>query len=372
MRRSVTAADQTTALKGDSKIKTLTPEFSVDVDTWDRFVAGRADGHILQTSPWGALKAHYDWSDIRVGLTEGSKLIAGAQVLFRRLPGGLGQLAYVPKGPLVDWDDQAVTADLTSALLEAAREQGATALIVEPNLKDEPIHRDRLQALGFRPAPLSAIQPRRTLSIDITADDEDILMGMKSKTRYNIRLAGRKGVIVREGSEKDVSAFNKLLAATADRADFGIHTPAYYQIAYQLFVQRDSARLLLAEVDREAVAGLMVFAVPPRSWYFYGASSNAHREKMPTYLLQWEAMRWAKSIGCTTYDMWGVPDEDRDTLEDQFTERSDGLWGVYRFKRGFGGDLVRTVGAWDQACAPLRYHLYRCALALRDRIGSAG
>jgi lipid II:glycine glycyltransferase (peptidoglycan interpeptide bridge formation enzyme) len=89
---------------------------------------------------------------------------------------------------------------------------------------------------------------------------------------------------------------------------------------------------------------------------------------MPTYLLQWEAMRWARSIGCTTYDMWGIPDEDLETLEDQFTQRSDGLWGVYRFKRGFGGDLVRTVGAWDRVYAPLRYQLVNWALILRERM----
>jgi lipid II:glycine glycyltransferase (peptidoglycan interpeptide bridge formation enzyme) len=176
---------------------------------------------------------------------------------------------------------------------------------------------------------------------------------------------------VRGGDADDVSTFTQLLEATADRADFGIHPPSYYEGAYELFVPRGWARLLLAEVESEPVAGLMVFALPPRSWYFYGASSTAHREKMPTYLLQWEAIRWAKSLGCTTYDLWGVPDEDRDVLEDEFTKRSDGLWGVYRFKRGFGGGLVRTVGAWDRVLAPVRYQLYQGALDLRERIGSA-
>lgn len=236
-------------------------------------------------------------------------------------------------------------------------------------MRDEPLHREQLRALGFRPAPLSAIQPQRSLVVDISANEDDILMAMKSKTRYNIRLAGRKGVTVWEGDAEDVSTFTRLLDATADRADFGIHPPGYYEAAYELFVARGWTRLLLAEVAGEAVAGLMVFALPPQSWYFYGASSTAHREKMPTYLLQWEAIRWAKSIGCTTYDLWGVPDEDRDTLEREFVERSDGLWGVYRFKRGFGGNLVRTVGAWDQVLSPLRYRLYTWALRLREQIG---
>jgi lipid II:glycine glycyltransferase (peptidoglycan interpeptide bridge formation enzyme) len=306
-----------------------------------------------------------------VGLTRDGDLVAGAQILFRALPAGLGQLAYVPKGPLVDWSNQEQTERLMAAVDRAARSRRALAVTIEPNVKDEPARRKQLRSLRFRPAPFSAVQPRRTLVVDLTADEDDILMAMKSKTRYNVRLAGRKGVVVREGGADDVSTFNHMLNATAERADFGIHPPAYYETAYQLFAPRDWARILLAEVDGEPVAGLMVFALPPRSWYFYGASTSAHREKMPTYLLQWEAMRWAKSLGCKTYDLWGVPDEDRETLEDQFTERSDGLWGVYRFKRGFAGELVRTVGTWDRIHAPLRYQLYRGALALRRRLRGA-
>jgi lipid II:glycine glycyltransferase (peptidoglycan interpeptide bridge formation enzyme) len=334
-------------------------------------VVSRSDGHLLQTSPWVALKARYGWSDARVGLARESALEAGAQILFRRLPAGLGRLAYVPKGPLVNWSDEGQTNQLVNALARAARSRGAIALTFEPAIPDKADHRDRLRSLNFRPAPFSAIQPRRTLVVDISLDEDDVLMEMKSKTRYNIRLAGRKGVTVREGDADDVSTFTNLLEATADRAEFGIHPPGYYESAYELFVPRGWARLLLAEVENQAVAGLMVFALPPRSWYFYGASSTAHREKMPTYLLQWEAIRWAKSLGCTTYDLWGVPDQDRDVLEDQFTARSDGLWGVYRFKRGFGGDLVRTVGAWDRVLAPARYQLYQWALSLRERIRSA-
>jgi lipid II:glycine glycyltransferase (peptidoglycan interpeptide bridge formation enzyme) len=357
-----------TSKKGDAKISTLKPMFSVEPDTWDAFVARRPDGHVLQTSPWGALKAQFGWSDARVGLLRGDKLVAGAQILFRRLPAGLGRLAYVPKGPLLDWSNQEESEQLLAVLNQASRSERAVAVTIEPNLEDGSTQREKLRLLRFRPAPFSAIQPRRTLVVDITPDEDDILMTMKSKTRYNIRLAGRKGVIVRKGSADDVSTFNDLLAATAERADFGIHAPGYYEAAYRLFAPRDWVRLLLAEVEGDTVAGLMVFALPPRSWYFYGASISAHREKMPTYLLQWEAMRWAKSRGCETYDLWGIPDEDRETLEEQFTERHDGLWGVYRFKRGFGGEVVRTVGTWDHVHAPLRYQLYKGALGLRDRL----
>jgi len=335
-------------------------------------VVNRRDGSVLQTSPWGALKGRFGWADTRVGLKQEGTLKAGAQILFRNLPFGLGRLAYVPKGPMVDWTNATQAESVVNALGRVARSRGAVALTIEPTMQDTRWHREQLHSLGFRPAPFSAVQPRRTLVVDLSRDEDDILMAMKSKTRYNIRLAGRKGVSVRKGDRADVRVFTDLLEATADRADFGIHPPSYYEGAYELFVPKGWAQLQLAEVDGEAVAGLMVFALPPRSWYFYGASSTAHREKMPTYLLQWEAMRWAKSIGCATYDLWGVPDEDEQTLEDEFMERSEGLWGVYRFKRGFGGDLVRTAGAWDRVLAPLRYQLYKWALSLRARAsGSA-
>jgi len=341
---------------------------AVAPDAWDRFVAGYPDAHILQTSTWGTFKSQFGWTDERIGLVRGSDLIAGAQVLYRRLPASLGHLAYIPKGPLVDWADAAEVGALLTALDRAARARGAIALTIEPDLPDEQLHRERLRALGFHPAPFSSVQPRRTIIVDISPDEEAIMAGMKSKTRYNVRLAARKGVTVQEATEADLPTFDALMTATAERDRFGVHTPAYYEAAYRLFAPREQARLLLAEVAGEAVAAVMVFALPPRAWYFYGASSDAHREKMPTYLLQWEAMRWAKSRGCTTYDLWGIPDADEATLEAEFTQRQDGLWGVYRFKRGFGGHLMRSAGAWDRVYAPARYRLYRWTLSVRSKL----
>jgi len=342
--------------------------FAVEAAVWDSFVEKQASPHILQTRSWGALKSQFGWADERVGLIQDGALVAGAQLLYRRLPTGMGRLAYVPKGPLMDWSDEEQTEDLLSILDHTARSQGAIALTVEPDLPDEPTPSERLRSLGFQPSPLGSVQPRRTIVVDLSPEEEEILMAMKSKTRYNVRLAGRKGVTVRAGDEADLPTFHALMAATSARGDFGIHTPAYYEAAHRLFVDQNRARLLLAEVEGKPVAAVIVFALPPRSWYFYGASSNAHREKMPTYLLQWEAMRWAKSLGCTSYDLYGVPDEDKETLEREFTQRNDGLWGVYRFKRGFGGRLARSVGAWDRVYAPLRYRLYRWLLTIR-RLG---
>lgn len=342
----------------------IPPSFSIPPDLWDRFVSAHPAAHILQTSPWGELKSHFGWQAERIGLMQDNTLIAGAQVLYRGLPGGMGCLAYVPKGPLVEWSDEEQTRSLLKALDSAARRRGAIALTIEPDLDDEPCHSERLRALGFRPAPGGAVQPRRTIVVDIAPPEEAIMAAMKQKTRYNVRLAARKGVTVRPASADDLPAFHSLMASTAARDKFGVHAPAYYETAYRLFVPRGWARLLLAEVEEEPVAAVMVFALPPRAWYFYGASSDTHREKMAPYLLQWEAIRWARSLGCTTYDLYGVPDEDEERLEAEFAGRQDGLWGVYRFKRGFGGRLVRTVGAWDRVYAPLRYRIYCWLLRL--------
>jgi lipid II:glycine glycyltransferase (peptidoglycan interpeptide bridge formation enzyme) len=342
---------------------------SIEPAAWDRFVAGHPAAHLLQTSAWAELKSRFGWAAERVGLLADHTVVAGAHVLYRRLPAGLGQLAYVPRGPLVDWDDDLQVSALLEAIERTARARGAIALTVEPELPDEAVHRSRLLALDFSPAPVT-IQPPRTIVVDLTGDEDAILAAMKSKTRYNIRLAGRRGVTVREAGERDLPAFHALMATTGDRDDFGIHTPAYYEAAYRLFAPRDWARLLLAEVGGEPVAALMVFALAARSWYLYGASADAHREKMPTYLLQWEAMRWAKSRGCTTYDLWGIPDVPEQHLEAEFTTRQDGLWGVYRFKRGFGGQVVRSVGAWDRVLAPWRYRVVRWLLALRGQTRS--
>jgi lipid II:glycine glycyltransferase (peptidoglycan interpeptide bridge formation enzyme) len=114
----------------------------------------------------------------------------------------------------------------------------------------------------------------------------------------------------------------------------------------------------VAEHDGRPLAALMVFARGSTAWYFYGASSSDGRNLMPTYALQWQAMRWARARGCSRYDLWGVPDEPESVLESEFTRRQDGLWGVYRFKRGFGGRLARTTGAWDLVLRPGLYRLY--------------
>jgi len=208
------------------------------------------------------------------------------------------------------------------------------------------------------------IQPPRTIVIDITGSEDDLLARMKQKTRYNVRLAEKKGVTVRAWD--DLDGFHQMMQVTGGRDDFGVHSLDYYRRAYQLFHPTGMAELLVAEYEGQPLAALMVFARGRRAWYVYGASNDQERNRMPTYLLQWEAIRWAKVRGCEEYDLWGVPDEDEAKLEAQFESRHDGLWGVYRFKRGFGGELKRAVQAMDRVYSPLLYKLYLQFLRNRE------
>jgi len=330
----------------------------LDDAAWDSFVAASPDGHLLQTSRWGALKARFGWGVERVALTDGDAIVAGAQVLYRSLAGLT--LAYVPKGPLVDWDDEKAVRNLLAALRQAAHRHRAFCLKLEPDLLDDPALAARLLGHGLRHS-LQVVQPRSTILIDLDSDEDGILARAKPKTRYNIRLASRKGVTIRDGTASDLPAFDRLLRETARRSNFAVHSAEYYRAVYDLFVPSGQARLLLATYQDTALAGIMVFALSHKAWYMYGASSNTHRNLMPNHLLHWEAICWARNRGCATYDLWGIPDEvgqHPGAYTQTVTEHTDGLWSTYRFKQGFGGHVVRYLGAYDDVYLRPLYWLY--------------
>jgi lipid II:glycine glycyltransferase (peptidoglycan interpeptide bridge formation enzyme) len=325
----------------------------VSIPEWQAFLDCHPDAHLLQTAAWGELKAAFGWRPLR-WLTERDGVRLGAQVLLRSLPLGYS-LAYLPKGPVSDRpesDDPARWQPLWAELDAHLRQQRTVFLKVEPDLWEPPAS---APPAGFVASPQD-IQPARTLLVDLDGSEDDVLRRMKQKTRYNIRLALKKGIVVYPSA--DLEAFHKLMTVTGTRDRFGVHSLTYYRQAYERFYPQGECELLIAAYAGEPLAALMVFARGRRAWYFYGASSDAHRERMPAYLLQWEAMRWARARGCTQYDLWGVPDADEGVLEAGFTERSGGLWGVYRFKRGFGGELRRARGPWDRVYNPLLYWLY--------------
>jgi len=335
---------------------------------WDQIIAALPGAHILQTWQWGEVKAAYGWEPHPyVWRDDNSKVKAAALVLSRSA--GMGGLStrlsvlYVPKGPLLDWEDKPLVGQVLDDLQKLAKERSAIFIKIDP---DVPVGwgvpgaedawddlrgigiRDELSARGWRFSQ-EQIQFRNTVLLDLTRGEESLLNAMKQKTRYNIRLAGRKGISVRIGSLDDIPVLNEMYARTAVRDGFVIRAPDYYQLLWHTFMKDGLAEPLIAELDGKPIAAVFIFHFAGVSRYLYGMSVEEHRDCMPNHLLQWEAMRRSKALGCHTYDMWGAPDE--------FNE-SDSLWGVYRFKEGFSGKVLRTLGAWDYPNKPLPYRLY--------------
>lgn len=326
----------------------------ISADDWNLFITEFPNAHMLQSSAWGRLKSNVGWQAhyIQSGM-------AGAQVLMRKLPLGY-TIAYIPKGPVGNpW--QPLWQEIDALCLR----EKTVFLKIEPDI-DEPADPSLLTDLNRLGYPSNTIQPRRTLVVDLTGPDTEILQRMKQKTRYNIGLAQRKGVKVHPTT--DVDQFFDMLLITGERDKFSIHQRDYYKRAFELFARDNRCVLLQAEFDGEPLAAIMVFMQGNRAWYLFGASTDDERNRMPTYLLQWEAMRWSAKQGCTHYDLWGVPDADEEDLEAGFTNRSDGLWGVYRFKRGFGAMLMRSIGAWDRVYNPVLYRLFHLFTRMKSPI----
>jgi peptidoglycan pentaglycine glycine transferase (the first glycine) len=330
----------------------------VSLAEWRAFLQSHPDAHILQTAEWGELKAAFGWRPVRI-VSGGF----GAQLLFRELPLGL-TIGYLPKPVFTTFTagtDQALKPDESfwEELDSVCRQQRAILLKLEPDSWGTPLPDagpdSDLSDRRFRISPHN-IQPPRTIVVDLRGNEEDILTRMKQKCRYNIRLAERKGVKIR--SWNDLEAFHRMVVETGGRDGFGVHSLEYYRRAYDLFHPSGLAELLVAEYDSRPLAALMAFVHGRRAWYLFGASSGHERNLMPTYLLQWEAMRWARSHDSAEYDLWGVPDEDEAALEAGFEARTDGLWGVYRFKRGFGGRVLRASQARDRVYNHLLYRAY--------------
>jgi len=326
---------------------------SFESDSWDELLQSYPEAHLLQTSSWAEFKQAFGWSAVRVRAEH-----CAAQILLRRLPLGLS-IAYLPKGPLgTQWQE------LWPQVDALCRQHHAIFLQVEPDLF-EPLPNEvrTLWLAGFTPEE-HTVQPRRTIIVDLTQDEDQLLAAMKQKTRYNIRLAQRHGVQVLTSA--DLEGFYRMMQTTAQRDGFALHSADYYRRAFSIFEPQGRAVLLEAVLDQKPLAYLMAFLQHERAWYFYGASDDENRNLMPTYLLQWEAMRWAKANGAKTYDLWGIPDEDEAVLEEQFSSRSNGLWGVYRFKRGFGGQVMRSAPAFIRVYNPLLYRAYKIMQSRRQ------
>lgn len=364
--------------------------FEPPPDVWDAFVLRHPQGNLLQLSSWGRLKSSSGWKVQRVAVvaepdqsqnqgtdfpprTPGGSgapppLLAGAQVLFRSRYGL--SIAYVPRGPLFSGSPDIDEALLT-ALRQVARRRRAVCLRLEPAILEHVENAPQadtchtwLLLKGFQ--PVEPIQPRSSIHLDLSPPLDQVFAGFRKGHRADIRRAEREGVTVRVGNAGDIETFYAILHATGERAAFGIHSLDYYRLAQQVFQER--CCLLLGMQHDAAVASHLVFADARAGLYLYSGATEAGLKTGANHLLQWHALQWAHQRGCTHYDFWGIPDAlgraATATSEDQRlaleTEaQRDPLMGVYRFKKGFGGRVVRYLPAYDQVYLPPLYALWR-------------
>lgn len=313
-------------------------------DEYNEVVKAFPHADLLQSYEWGELKRGTGWRPIRfIVRDEGGAPRAAATALEKPLPYVNRSFLYAPRGPVMAYDDEAVFERVVAVLREVARERRAAFIKIDPDVpKPRPDLTAALARLGFVPARFrrhwGGVQPVAVCRLSIDADEDSILAGFRPKTRYNIRLAGRKGVTVRPGERDDLPAFHRIWQETAARQNFSVRGLDHLYQLWDLIVVPGHGAMLLAEYDGLLLAGVIVTSFGSKAWYLYGGTSNAHRERMPMYLLQWEAIRWAKERGCTLYDFLGVSCH---------MDPQDPMYGLYRFKRGFNPDYTEFIGEFD-------------------------
>lgn len=317
---------------------------------YEAFVQSHPKGNFTQSFLWGKQKPMWRWQAVAVRGSDGK--IKGTLALMTRPVPVIGRtLMYGCRGPVCDLDDRETLAELIEGAKALAKENRAYVIKIDPDVPSSNTHfAGLLHELGFRGKEggknFEAIQPRYVFRLNVEGKTEDeLLAGFHQKWRYNIRLAERKGVTVRICGKEMVPAFSELMLTTGVRDGFVTRKPEYF--AAMLDNLGEHCRLYMAfDPAGTPIAGTLAIHYGDKVWYLYGASSNEHRNLMPNYLLQWRMIQWAVETGCRVYDFRGVSG---DVSED------NPLYGLYRFKQGFGGEFTEFIGELDLVLSPVLY-----------------
>ena len=325
----------------------MRPATRAELERWDELVVANPDGgNMLQTRTWAEFKRNWWWrSRHLVSDDPGNPLAA---LFLRRWIPGLGWLCYAPKGPGV------VSADRLGPLL-ADRDlfRGAFCVQVEPEIADSRENRAALTALGLQKSPDVQLS-RATILVDLSPEEPAIMSSFKAKTRYNVRLAQRRGVTVEPVActEANMAVMHRLMAQAFARASLPLRPLKYFSGYWRAFEAAGQGQLFLARHGHQVLAGAYVAWLGDKAWYKDGGSGGERPELMAPHLLQWEAMRWLRSHGVRSYDLFAVPRTDE-------PDDSSPLRGLLQFKAGFSSDLRQFVGTWDLALEERRYQLWR-------------
>lgn len=327
-----------------------------DDPAWDAFLQETPGGHHNQSSLWGQVKASVGWRAVRVLAQRGDRIVAGAQLLLRPVP-PLGAIAFLPKGPLLSAFEPGVAQELLGRAHRLARRHRVRFLLLQPPSGGHQLAA-HLPQWGFRSSAIRLL-PIATTVVDLQRDTEAILARMKSKTRYNIRLAGRKGINVRQGNAADLPVFYRLLQATARRQGFHEYGLPYFERLQEIFGPSSHFQLFVAEYEGRALSAALLIAFGDTVVYKKGGWSGEEGARHPNELLHWTAMKWARDAGYRYYDFDGINEIAARGLLNGAASPAVPVDSVTRFKLGYGGGVTLNPDPYEYIYnQPLRY-LYR-------------
>ena len=317
-----------------------------------KFLLKHERSNFQQSLEWGNIKTNWI-KEVIISEDEKGKIVGALCVWIRKIP-LFGNIMYSARGPVCDIHSKEVLEDIVQGANELAKKYHAFVLRVEPDIKkSDKQFRDIATDVGFKIKDdsknfLDEIQPRFVFQLNIknkTADQ--VLAACHSKTRYNSRLASKKGVTIKEGTREDLKDFHKIMVETGKRDDFIIRSLDYFERMWDEFVPKGYMKLLMAYHEEKPIAGIIPIMFGNKVWYLYGASSNSHRNLMPNYLLQWTMIQEAIERKAVVYDFRGVSGVVGD--------------GLYRFKSGFGAEFIEFIGEIYIPYQPTKYKLYKFA-----------
>ncbi len=318
----------------------------VDITEYERFLSSHPKGHFMQSSLWAKQKPQWVWDGV-LSRGQDGQIRGSAAVLIRKLPGLPWTLMYGGRAPVCDINDPELLDELTQGLKTLAKKYHAYLIKLDPDIPVQDAQfSSEMRSLGFTHAlsgkNFEGIQPRFVFRLFLQGrSEEELLNSFHTKTRYNIRLAERKGVHVKLCGEEATNDFARLMLETGVRDGFVTRNAEYFRAMLKNLGEH--VRLYMAYHEDIPIAGTLAVHYGDKVWYLYGASSNEYRNLMPNYLLQWTMIRWAAELGCRVYDFRGVSG---DLTED------NPLYGLYKFKKGFNGEFTEFVGEFDMKIKP--------------------
>lgn len=309
---------------------------------YEAFLQSHPKGHFAQSILWAKQKPMWHWEAI-VSRDENGKIKGSLAVLIRKIIPGLPfTMMYGCRGPVTDLDDEATLRDLLDGARRLAKKYHSYVIKIDPDVSsEETAYAQMLKNLGFVPvgggAEFDAIQPQYVFRLNTEGKTiDELLMALPQSTRRKVRAGAKKGVTTRICGKEAVPDFARLMLETGVRDGFVTREESYF--ANMLDNLGEHARLYMAFFEDQPIAGTLAIWYGDKVWYLYGASSNEHRNLMPNYMLQWNMIEWAVEKGCRLYDFRGVPGR---------VGEDHPLYGLYKFKLGFGGDYVEFVGEMD-------------------------